>query len=1086
MQSDPSLPTDLVDPDADPLVGDGTPLLPGSAGRGPDSDPTHSDSSGSSADDLPVDDPWAWAHEEPDTTEPMLDPGNVVALLVAHNAEAWLPRTLQSLARLDPPPGLVVAVDTGSTDRTGELLRQAADGGLLERVLTLEPSTSFADAVNQARDELRSRPGAGLETPDEWLWILHDDCEPTRTALGQLLVVAATTPAPDIVVPALLRPRRRNYPDQLQEVGQTVSLTGSRLTGTDPGEIDQHQLESDDVLGGASAGLLVRAEIFDRVQGLDARLQHREGVDLAWRARDTGARVVTAPRATIHHRQAGLAGSRGGASDPDPESTDRLSGMRLVAARSPRPRLAVAGLVLVGLLRGLGLLLGRAPSRAMAEWRAAISLVRSRAVVLDLAGARTAPADAATEALRPHILGTVVGGIGAAAATIGSRVIDWRASDTSIDELTGDDFAGAPTRTGAWRPSLVWGLLTVVGVAAAIRLVGGDIVSTHLLPSPSFSGAWDAWWRPTPGTAGAAAPWLGFAALGSTLAIGHPGLWIWLVLALAVVVTARGAAALLREVAEAPPWLVVSLAALWALLLPWLGIVQRGDAGALAVVTTAPWLGLALWRWGTSDTSGPDAWRAPAAVGLIGVLWFSSQPVTWLLLAAGVGLVLVVRPRAWRAAIPALAGPLVFAAGWFPRLVQTPGRLLSTPDPLAAPFASRGGPLALLGLVSAVPALPGWLVLGVGIALWVALLVALALGARTARRLDLLAGAVAALALLLGVFLPRLPVTIDGRPLRINAAAFVAVGIGTLVVLGYRLLVARASGGVEPVGDESVVPVALGRRPGTRLAMGVAGVLSLVIAVGWVVVGDKPAHSAPSALPSWVSGLQSSDRAGRTLLIDLTTSPVTWQLSDANRPQWGTGEHGGVLSGPGGGDLRDLVVSIASGRPLDSLATRLADAAVVAVWVHGDNGVLNGVPGLQSTPENSTTTVYAVTGLVSRLRVDDAGTSTPVGDAAVAASASDRVLVLAEPVDTRWRVSVGGTPLAATTTTDGGWQQRFALPAGVGGTVHWSLAPSVSSAVVQILVLVVLLVLVAPVAGPSASSPRRAALSAPRRGGSGE
>ncbi|HEX2857249.1 MAG TPA: glycosyltransferase family 2 protein [Propionibacteriaceae bacterium] len=1080
MQSDPSIPTDLVGSGAEPPAVGGTPLPPD------DPDAWRAGDAAEAVDGEPgTDDPWAWAHEEPDRSEPMLDPANVAALVVVHNAEGWLPRTLQSLSRLDPRPGLTLAVDTGSTDRTPELLDQAAHGGLVDRVVRLPAETSFAEAVNRARDEVRTADGSALDTPDGWLWLLHDDCEPTRSALGQLLIVAAASPSPDVVVPALLRPRRRNYPDQLQEVGQTVSLTGSRLTGTDPGEIDQHQLESDDVLGGASAGLLVRTEIFDRVGGLDPRLQHREGVDLAWRARDTGARVVTAPRATIHHRQAGLAGSREGVSDPDPESTDRLSGMRLVAARSPHPRLAMVGLVLVGLLRGVGLVIGRAPGRALAEWRATVRLVRSRSVVRELAGERDGSRDAATEALRPHFLGTLVGGIGAAAASIGSRVIDWRASDTSLDELTGDDFAGAPTRVSIWRPSMVWALLTVLGVVAAVRLIAGDIVSTHLLPSPSFSGVWDAWWRPTPGIAGAPAPWLGFAAVGSTLAVGHPGLWIWLVLALAVVITARGASALLRELAEAPGWLIVALASVWALLLPWLGIVQRGDVGVLAIVTTAPWMALALWRWAASDLSGAAAWRAPAAVGLLGLLWVSSQPVSWLLIAGAVALVLLVRPSTWRAALPALGAPLVFVAGWIPRLAQAPARLLTTPDPLAASDAARGGPLALLGLVSRVPALPTWLVLAVGIALWLGLLALLVTGARAAGRLDLLTGALGAAALLLGVFLPRIPVSIDGRGLRVNAAAFIAVGLGILLALGYRLVVVRAVEQVDPAGDADAVVPALARRAGTRATVALAGVLSLVIATGWVVVGDRPARSAPSVLPTWVTQLQESNRAGRTLLVDLTDSPVTWQLSDATHPQWGSGEYGGVLSGQAGKDLRDLVVSIASGRPVDSLATRLADAGVVAVWVRGDNGVLSGVPGLQSTPEDSTTTVYAVTGLVSRLRLVQNGTSTPIGDATVAAAPGDCTLVLAEPTDSRWRLRVGGISLPRA-DAGGGWQQRFTVPAGVQGGVQWGMAPAVGSAVVQILVLVVLLVLVAPVAAPSGASPKRAALSAsPRRGVSG-
>ncbi len=716
----------------------------------------------------------------------------------------------------------------------------------------------------------------------------------------------------------------------------------------------------------------------------------------------------------------------------------------------------------------------------MSEWRASRALIGSRAAVLDLTAGRGPSTDAATEKLRPHVLGTLTGAIGDAAASIGSRVIDWRVSDTSLDELTGDDFAGAPRRASIWRPGMVWGVLALAGAVAAVRLVGGDIVSTHLLPSPGFLGAWNSWWRPTPGVTGAPAPWLWFAAVGSTLTLGHPGLWVWLVLAFAVTISARGAASLLREVVDAPTWLVVAVSALWGLFLPWLGIVQSGDIGALAIVVTAPWLGLALWRWAGAETTGPVAWRAPAAVALIGVLWFSSQPVSWLLVVIGVVVVVRLRPQTWRIGILAAVAPLVFAAGWFPRLVEAPARLLATPDPLAAPFAARGGPQALLGIVSHDTALPTVLVLAVGIIIWIDVIALLVVGAPRAGRRDAVVGLIAGVSLLLGVFLPRIPLSIDARGLRVNGVAFIAVGLGILIVLGCRLLVQSLSAAPSPGTPGDEYP---GRRGGVRLTIGTAVVLSLAIGGAWVVVGDRPARSAGSVLPSWVTALQSSDRAGRTLLVDLGASPVTWQLSDANRPQWGTAEQGGVLSGAGGKDLRDIVVSIAAGRPADSLAQRLSDAGVVAVWVRADNGVLNGVPGLQSTPENATTTVYAVTGLVSRLQILTGTTSTPVGAGIVQPAASERTLVLAEPVDSRWRVRIGDTRLTPVPPADG-WRQRFAVPPGVHGPVTWTMAPAVAASITEILVLLVLLVLVAPVASPSLSSPRRAApTTSPRRGG---
>ena len=46
----------------------------------------------------------------------------VTAVIVAHDGAAWLPRVIQSLLDQTRPVQRVVAVDTGSRDRSGSVL----------------------------------------------------------------------------------------------------------------------------------------------------------------------------------------------------------------------------------------------------------------------------------------------------------------------------------------------------------------------------------------------------------------------------------------------------------------------------------------------------------------------------------------------------------------------------------------------------------------------------------------------------------------------------------------------------------------------------------------------------------------------------------------------------------------------------------------------------------------------------------------------------------------------------------------------------------------------------------------------------
>src|SRR5512135_1068320 len=93
---------------------------------------------------------------DPDPLEPGPDTRTfeqfrVTALLVAHDGERWLPETLEALAAQERPPQLVLAVDTGSTDSTPQLLAAALGSSA---VLTLPRETGFGAAVAHAVDSL--------------------------------------------------------------------------------------------------------------------------------------------------------------------------------------------------------------------------------------------------------------------------------------------------------------------------------------------------------------------------------------------------------------------------------------------------------------------------------------------------------------------------------------------------------------------------------------------------------------------------------------------------------------------------------------------------------------------------------------------------------------------------------------------------------------------------------------------------------------------------------------------------------------------------------------------------------------------
>ena len=88
-------------------------------------------------------------------------------------------------------------------------------------------------------------------------------------------------------------------PEVLLEVGRAIDRFGAPYTGIEPGEVDQEQHDGvRDVFYVTTAVMLVRTDLFAELEGFDpATFPGAEDLDLCWRARLAGARVLVVPDA---------------------------------------------------------------------------------------------------------------------------------------------------------------------------------------------------------------------------------------------------------------------------------------------------------------------------------------------------------------------------------------------------------------------------------------------------------------------------------------------------------------------------------------------------------------------------------------------------------------------------------------------------------------------------------------------------------------------------------------------------------------------------------------------------------------------
>ena len=300
-----------------------------------------------------------------------------MAVVVTRDAGSYLEAALAALGAQDYPDLTVLVVDAGSTDDPTARVAAALPGAYVRR---LEVNAGFGGAAN---DALTAVEGA------QFLLVCHDDVVLDPTAI-RLLVEEAYRSNAAIVGPKLVE---LDDPGVLLDVGRAIDRLGGAHTGIEPGELDQEQHDGvRDVFYVSSAAMLVRTDLFTELGGFDPdTFPGSEDLDLCWRARLAGARVVVAPDARAAHAEAAEerdpAGARGGTPRPGAGAQARARRVHQLLARDP----VVGHSVRVGLvvLRG---------DRVLAHAPSPRGVRRVRRVVVGTVPPRPDPAGAPTGA----------------------------------------------------------------------------------------------------------------------------------------------------------------------------------------------------------------------------------------------------------------------------------------------------------------------------------------------------------------------------------------------------------------------------------------------------------------------------------------------------------------------------------------------------------------------------------------------------------------------------------------------------------------------------------------------------------------
>ena len=220
---------------------------------------------------------------------------SVLVVLVVRDAAGWLRECFQGLASQTYPRLGVLAVDDASQDGSHEqLLNALGEGRVIRNERPLGMARSFDAAL--------AHPVA---SEADFLLLLHDDAVLDPEVIARL-VEATSLPGVERVGIVGAKIVDHEHPRELRDVGRSADRFGHPYSPLQPGEIDQGQFDRVlDVLSVDPCAMLVARGVWSSSGLFDERLGDDDGdLDLCWRARVAGWRVLMTPLARVRHRAA--------------------------------------------------------------------------------------------------------------------------------------------------------------------------------------------------------------------------------------------------------------------------------------------------------------------------------------------------------------------------------------------------------------------------------------------------------------------------------------------------------------------------------------------------------------------------------------------------------------------------------------------------------------------------------------------------------------------------------------------------------------------------------------------------------------
>ena len=217
----------------------------------------------------------------------------VAVVILNWNGEAMLRRFLPTVVRYSCDEAEIWVADNASDDASVQLLREHFPS---VRLIQLDKNYGFAEGYNRALAQIEA----------EYYVLLNSDVEVTHHWLTPLVEYMDAYPDVAACQPKLLSEANRDYFEYAGASGGFIDRYGypfcrGRIFNTVEEDNEQYDYIID-ILWATGACMLIRSADYREAHGLDGRFfAHNEEIDLCWRLRQRGRRIVCIPESEVYH-----------------------------------------------------------------------------------------------------------------------------------------------------------------------------------------------------------------------------------------------------------------------------------------------------------------------------------------------------------------------------------------------------------------------------------------------------------------------------------------------------------------------------------------------------------------------------------------------------------------------------------------------------------------------------------------------------------------------------------------------------------------------------------------------------------------